>query len=473
MENSQPRRNESELRRATASARPSRRRASWLAFVARRFRRSPKRRPRRRSRTALVGGGWCYLLVLAFVLTAATLRQMNLMLVLVGMLIGPLLFNWRLVVVTLRGLEVRRKMPHRVCAGDLIVVGVELANTRRRIGSWAVRVQEHFQAEAGPARTDRADGRREQPTGGRSAGRARGDRADAVDGSDPTGRGTPNVQPTAFFLYVPAGQSRKAVYRGRLPQRGRYRLGPVQISTRFPFGLFERRITLDRTDTLTVFPRLGRLARGWVTRPHEAFEGTQRRERRHSRITGDFYGVREWRDGDSRRWIHWRSSARHGRLVVRQFEQQRNRDVALLLDLWQPSPSTAEDLQNVELAVSFAATVAAELCRKGGSSLLVAVTGPEPECIGGPASVALLQDTMERLAVAEASSEDRLPALLERALRQTNPGAQVVLVSTRANDLSDRERFATLREDPARRALARRIRTVNVAGGELADYFQV
>ena len=434
MEDSRPGRYQIALRAATETLWASSRRSPLFRRLVRAVGRV-RRLGRRRSGTRLCIDGWYYLLVLAFVLTASMLREMNLMLMLVGMLAGPLLFSWRLVVATMGGLEVRRRMPSGICAGDLLVVNIELSNPRRRLGTWAVAVQEQIRAEAGP-------------------GRGQGSR------------------PTAFFLYVPAGQSRDTVYRGRLPQRGRYRFGPLRVSTRFPFGLFERRINFDQTNTLTVFPRLGRLTHAWITRHREAFEGSQRRERRSSRIPGEFYGVREWRNGDSRRWMHWRSTARHGTLVVRQFEQQRNREVAVLVDLWQPNSPKSGNLENVELAVSFAATVVADLCRKGASNVLLGTTGVQPECTGGPASLALLRGAMERLAVAEASSEDRLPALLEHALARIEPGAEVVLISPRANDLSDAARFPVLSSDPSRRAMARRIRTVNTATEELAEYFQ-
>jgi uncharacterized protein (DUF58 family) len=430
VDNSEPPRYETALRSLSEMLWGSLQRSPLLRWAVRIVQRL--RRLQRRSGTRLSGEGWYYLLVLAFVLTAAMLRQMNL----IGMLVGPLLFSWRLVVATLAGLQVRRKVPPGICAGDLLVVNVELANTRKRLGGWAVTVEEHIRAEAGP------------------------------------GRGQ-TVRPTVFFLYVPARESRSAVYRGRLLQRGRYRFGPFRVSTRFPFGLFERRVTFEQTNMLTVTPRLGRLTKRWIARHHEEFEGTQRREQRHSRVTGEFYGVREWRPGDSRRWIHWRSSARHGTLVVRQFERQRNRDVALLVDLWQPDRPGPEDLENVELAVSFAATVVADLCRKGGSNVLLGTTGAEPEWMGGPASVALLQDAMQRLAVAEASSEDGLPALVDCALAQIEPGTEVVLVSTRAQDLADAKRFPMLWRDPARRAVARRIREINTSSDALSDYFQI
>jgi uncharacterized protein (DUF58 family) len=245
------------------------------------------------------------------------------------------------------------------------------------------------------------------------------------------------------------------------------------VSTRFPFGLFRRTIIFRDADTLTVYPRLGRLTRAWTARPREAFDGLPQRQQRHSRSSGDYYGVREWQSGDSLRWIHWRSSARHGNLVVRQFEPQRNRDVAVLLDLWQPDKADTEALQNVELAVSFAATVVADICRKGGSNLTVGLSGPEPEWTSGPASVGLLEDVMERLAVATAAGEDHLPRLLETALDRIENGAEIVLVATRRVDLADRDRFGALWHDPIRTASAGRIRLVDTSKSELTELFEV
>jgi uncharacterized protein (DUF58 family) len=385
------------------------------------------------ARTAICREGWYYLGVLAFVLCAAMLRQVNLLLILAGMLVGPVLFSWRLVAATLRRLEVRRKLPRGLCAGDRLSVNLELENPRKRLGSWVVVVEDQIRRD---------------------------------------GDGTPPLRPTVLFGYVPASQGQSRVYRGRLFQRGRYRLGPLRISTRFPFGIFRRTRTLDQHDTLLVYPRLGRLTQAWATRHHETFEAAHRRERRESRISGEFFGVREWRQGDNRRWIHWRSSARHGRLVVRQFEQHRTRDVALLLDLWQPAAPAAKDLENVELAVSFAATVLTDLCRKEGSDLLLGITAAEPVCLAGPASMVLHEDAMEALALAEASAEERLSALLKQALDQLETGSDVILVTTRPVDLSD-ARFAAMSHDLYRRQLARRIRVVNTASEELAEVFVV
>ncbi len=389
--------------------------------------------------TLICREGWYYLVVLALVFAGAILREVNLLLILAGMLLGPVIFNWRAMGLTLRGLEVRRKMPEGVCAGDLLVASVQLSNTRRHVGSWAVVVEDEVRREPSP------------------------------NGNQP--RHEKPIRTGVLFPYVPAGESRSGAYRGRLPQRGRYRLGPLKISTRFPFGLFSRTIDLGRVRTLTVYPRLGRLTRAWATRHRESFAGAHRRERRHG-PEGDFYGVREWRTGDSRRWIHHRSSARVGKIVVRQFEQPRNRDVAVLIDLWKPKKSGQQHEENVELAVSFAATVVADLCRKGGTNLLLGTPGDQPVYTSGPASTQLLNDTMQQLALVEARQDDPLDKVLDGALRRIDQGTEIILVGTRPVDLTDTKRFPSLWSDPNRRAAARGIRCIDTSSEKLNEYFR-
>ncbi len=398
--------------------------------------------------TVICREGWFYFLVLALVFGGAMLRDVNLLLVLAGLLAAPALFNWRLVRTTLGGLQVERKTPRGVCAGDLLVVNLNLRNARRRRGSWAVVVHEEIRREQ--------DGKREKP-----------------------------ICPQVLFPYIAAGGVCQGVYRGRLPRRGRYRLGPLRLSTRFPFGLFRRTVTAGDAETLTVLPRLGKLTRRWIARRRQALDGTQGLRRRHG-TEGDFFGVRQWRPGDSRRWIHWRSSARHGQPVVRQFEQHDNRDVALLVDLWLPEQPSPEQQDNVELAVSFAATVLADECRGGGSNLLLAVSASQPECLKGPASPALLEQMMQRLAEAEADGKDHLTELLRSTAAHVEPGTEVVLVSTRPLRAADVARLATTPTDPhagspERRVgipdhrvgiPARQIRCVDVSGEKLAEYFQ-
>ena len=84
--------------------------------------------------------GWYYLFVLAFVVIGALLRDINLLVVVAGMLTGPLLFSVYCVLTTLRGVGVERRLPPHISAGDLLIVDLAVSNQKQRIASWAVTV---------------------------------------------------------------------------------------------------------------------------------------------------------------------------------------------------------------------------------------------------------------------------------------------------------------------------------------------
>ena len=95
-----------------------------------------------------------------------------------------------------------------------------------------------------------------------------------------------------------------------------------------------------------------------------------RRGQRHDRSAQqvEYHGLRDYRSGDSPRWIHWRTSARRGELMVKEFEQQNEQDLAILIDPWLPrTKAAAEQREALEEAISFAATLCLlETCRRPG-----------------------------------------------------------------------------------------------------------
>lgn len=384
-------------------------------------------------RLSICPEGWAYLLVVLIVLAAALLRQINLLMAFFGMLAAIPLLSWRVVQASLNRLEVHRKIPEWISAGDLLVVEIDVTNGRRRLGSWALVV---------------------------------GDTVRRVGHDD-----AKPLAPEILFTSVPAGQSRRMTYRGRLPERGKYEFGPLQISTRFPLGLLRSSMTLPRTDTLLVFPRLGRLGPGWNRLQATAEVGSGQAVRQQGLLAGDFYGLRNWRHGDSHRWIHWRTSARRQSVIVRQFERQRNQDLAIVLDLWQPDAPEPRHLDNVELTVSCGATILADLCRSGGRTVYLGAASASPYFHRGMASNPLLNDMLTQLAMARADSGDHLGQVLEIVLDQIRPGTRVVLLSAREVDLSDTQRFANLWNNHRQRSWLGRIQCLDVSRGDLADFF--
>src|SRR5687768_434982 len=86
--------------------------------------------PRKR-RIMITAEGAYYLFVLAFVFTGAVLREINLMLVLAGMMLGPLLYNMRAARRMTQQLAVRRRLPDSATAGEPLSVELVL-NTKTR-----------------------------------------------------------------------------------------------------------------------------------------------------------------------------------------------------------------------------------------------------------------------------------------------------------------------------------------------------
>ncbi len=159
------------------------------------------------------------------------------------------------------------------------------------------------------------------------------DEMSPVDRSISGGTG---LYPRGFFPRV-AGRARAQVrWEGVAPRRGRYRFRSFDLVTRSPFGLLERRVSGGEPTTITIYPTVGHLTRRWQHIQREASE--TRRGSRHDRSIQqqEYHGLRDYRPGDSPRWIHWRTSARVGQLMVKEFEQQHEQDLAILLDPWLP-----------------------------------------------------------------------------------------------------------------------------------------
>lgn len=387
-----------------------------------------------RLRTEFTREGGYYVLVLAFVLTGAMLRDINLMMLIAGMMAGLWLYNWRKAATTLRRLAIRRSCPETICAGDALTVEIEAANLARRGGKRGVVVT---------------------------------DTVTRLVGDKPAETTTGQV----VFDRIAAGQRRTHSYQGRLWTRGEYEVGPLEVSCGFPLGLMRRRGRIDQRHRLTVYPRVGRLTPAWSRLHDDALLGAQRIRRQQTRTQGDFYGLRDWREGDSHRWIHWRTSARRGKLVVRQYERQRRQDMVLLLDLWQPARPTDRERDAVELAISFAATVVVDLCRRGGSQVHLVMGGRSVTTIAGIASQGLLGEMMSALALAQADASDRLSEMASQGLQTVPRNSQLLLFSTRRVDLPSLAALPELPDHVAHRLAEMRSLRFDCTSREIDEYF--
>ncbi|HSS61640.1 MAG TPA: DUF58 domain-containing protein [Candidatus Limnocylindrales bacterium] len=138
------------------------------------------------------------------------------------------------------------------------------------------------------------------------------------------------------------------------------------IGSSDPLGFFQGKRRCPDSEVALVLPRFASLARQRLVRELETAVTSPR-----AGSGNELFGIREYRPGDSLRRIHWRSSARRGELVVREYEPPGVQTVGIVLD---PSPP------NVEVADQIARIAASEAwdCLRDGGRVEIWAPGFEP-----------------------------------------------------------------------------------------------
>lgn len=141
------------------------------------------------------------------------------------------------------------------------------------------------------------------------------------------------------------------------PKRGYYTIGPATISSGDLFGLFERVLEYPYTDRVIVYPRLDRLE-DWGLPPKEPF-GDARTRLSIFQDPTRIRGLRDYHPEDAPKHIHWRATARHNALKVKQYESTIHYNWVLFLNIatyaqaWQ-----GVDTELAERAVRLTASLA-------------------------------------------------------------------------------------------------------------------
>ncbi|HSU17811.1 DUF58 domain-containing protein [Longimicrobium sp.] len=265
-------------------------------------------RPPRRLRFSRAGGVFtCGTLLLGF---AAVGTGNNLLYLVLGAMLGFITLSGWLSEQMIRRVEVRRRPPRGLTAGHPARIAYEVRNDKRRLPSLAVEVGE----AALPGRA-----------------------------------WVPSVEPGAT-----------AVARAEVvfTTRGVFPLETVTLATSFPFGLFRKERDVEIPGEAVVWPRHDlpvrepRPAGERVRRAGESFAGA-------AGARGEYRGLRPYRAGDDPRDVHWRTTARRGEPVIREYERDRSRALWICLDL------RAEPGGLAESAVEIAASLAGAASRRG------------------------------------------------------------------------------------------------------------
>ena len=140
-------------------------------------------------------------------------------------------------------------------------------------------------------------------------------------------------------------------------RRGIVSVGPARTVRADPIGLVRRELTWTGATELFVHPKtiaIPSMSTGFV----RDLEGNPTRDLTNSDIS--FHALREYMPGDERRYIHWKSTAKTGTYMVRQFDETRRSHLVIALSL---ASADYENDDEFEMAVSVAGSIGARAIR--------------------------------------------------------------------------------------------------------------
>lgn len=209
-------------------------------------------------------------------------------------------------------------------------------------------------------------------------------------------------------------------------KRGLYMLGPVRFEAWDPMGLMRRELFVEEFTPMLVYPAAPDLHEfevlGDGTLAHVGQETTSRPGN-----STEFTGLRQYRIGDSPSAIHWRSTARVGHPMVKEFQEDMTTEVSIFLDLGRLGLTGLGDQTSVEYAIKAASSIARRAVAKSHLVQVFAV-GEEIEHIPLGRGGRQIHLILDRLSFAKAEGDSRFIEKVAHHVPLLRAGGTVVLV---------------------------------------------
>jgi uncharacterized protein (DUF58 family) len=209
-------------------------------------------------------------------------------------------------------------------------------------------------------------------------------------------------------------------------KRGLYILGPVRLQAADPLGIFPREKTVDTFSEFLIYPQALDIAnfpvlqRGVLMNVGvETIIDPGRSE--------EFVQIREYERGDSPRFIHWGSTARHGKLMVKEFQENVMTEVTLFIDLRRLALTGLGDVTSVEYLIKAAASIAKAIIEESHLVQIFAV-GKEVAHIPLGGGTQHLINILDRMTFFKAEGDRDFAEEFSRRVRFLRSGSSVILL---------------------------------------------
>ena len=295
----------------------------------------------------------CIIVLLIVAAVAAMNSQNNLLFWVVGVGVAAILLSIEVAFLSMRMVDVRRLDPKHGSVGEPMVMRYEVTNKSRWLPVFNLIIKEA---------TTRSSRNNKQATDSPTNVSEKHQREN-----------WPRFlkQPRSWIMHIGPGETAHGEAIVWPTQRGQICFNHLRFSTRFPFGLFERRKRRSQSAHTLVFPRQ------YTLRPHVLQSIVPRGPlglKLSARPGGgdDYFGLREYKPGDSRRQVAWKRSAGLDQLVIKERTIPSPPRLRIVLNLTTPtkelgvkSTSKVSPRRLEERAISLVATMISAAYRAG------------------------------------------------------------------------------------------------------------
>ncbi len=226
------------------------------------------------------------------------------------------------------------------------------------------------------------------------------------------------------ILRIQRGESSEGILHFVPPVRGLFKFGPVAVEGGDPFGIFTLTKWLPIPDECLVLP-------AWVIMSGipsiPAKLGAREQEHLISKEghSHEFLGIRPYTESDGLRGVHWPLTAKHGTLIVRQFQREVEEEILIILD----ADRCGDIGEGAENPTEYLITLALSLASAGadiGRPWTLIVVAENVEIISHSSRAALLQ-AQHMLARLQAKRQSPIEDSLENIRRDFRDSGCILL----------------------------------------------
>jgi uncharacterized protein (DUF58 family) len=239
-------------------------------------------------------------------------------------------------------------------------------------------------------------------------------------------------------LQLRRGETASIDYQLRANTRGDFSFDGVQLCLHSPWRLWRQSRVAGAPSKVRVFPNFAPLAKFAMFSAEQASRLVGAHVKRRRGEGTDFHQMREYRVGDSLRQIDWKATARARRLISREYQDEKNQQLVLLLDTGRRLLARDGELAHFDHVLD-AALVVAYLALRQGDGVGLLASGGDSAWVPPQRGVGAI-DNLLRASYAlqpKPVATDFLQAATELSLRQRRRALVMLVTNLRDEDMDD------------------------------------